>query len=233
MCRSRAHKHASPAASGTIKIGKVALVSSHFVVLELSHDAEAREEGVDARGEPTCRNPPGFGRTMDSDTHANQPVEAVLAKAHRELISLLQERTRIVERIGAVKQTIAGLANVFGEELLSDEILDLIDRKRGAQQSGLTRTCRATLMESDLPLTRQGVLEEVQRRQPELLAHHKSPIASITTIMNRLVHYGEARAVRTLAGKKAWQWSTLQENSTPGLGSVSQPAKVFGPHPIG
>jgi len=137
-----------------------------------------------------------------------RPLEEVIAKAHRELLALLEERSRIMERIGTVKQTIAGLANVFGEDLLSDELLALIDRKRGVRHSGLTRTCRATLMESKTPLTPQNISNEIRRRQPSLLAHHKSPLASITTIMNRLVQYGEARAVTTSSGRRAWQWAT-------------------------
>lgn len=151
---------------------------------------------------------------MYPDRNADPSVAQVVARAHQELIFLEQERARIMERIGALKQTIAGLANVFGEALLSDELLVLIDRRRGDPSSGLTRTCRATLMESDLPLTTQRILEEIQRRHPKLLAHHKSPVASVTTILNRLVRYGEARVTATVSGKKAWQWATVQNENT-------------------
>lgn len=151
---------------------------------------------------------------MYPNRNTDPSVAQVVARAHQELLLLEQERTRIMERIGAIKQTIAGLANVFGEALLSDELLDLIDRRRGDPSSGLTRTCRATLMESDLPLTTQRILEEIQRRHPKLLAHHKSPVASVTTILNRLVHYGEARITTTVSGKKAWQWATVQNENT-------------------
>jgi hypothetical protein len=171
---------------------------------------------------------------MYPDKGANSSVEQVVARAHQELISLDQERTRIMERIGAIKQTIAGLANLFGEALLSDELLDLIDRRRGDPTSGLTRTCRMTLMESDLPLTTQCILEEIQRRQPKLLAHHKSPVASVTTILNRLVHYGEARITTTLSGKKAWQWATVRnEAANSGLAEMSNAAKDVPSMPVG
>jgi hypothetical protein len=170
---------------------------------------------------------------MYPDKSANSSVEQVVARAHQELILLQQERARIMERIGAIKQTIAGLANVFGEELLGDELLDLIDRRRGDPSSGLTRTCRVTLMESDLPLTTQRILEEIQGRQPNLLAHHKSPVASITTILNRLVHYGEARVTTTLSGKKAWRWATVpNENATSGAAALAEPANTFHPPPV-
>ena len=172
-------------------------------------------------------------QSMYPDKSANSSVEQVLARAHQELISLEQERARIMERIGAIKQTIAGLANVFGEALLGDELLDLIDRRRGDPSSGLTRTCRATLMESDLPLTTQRILEEIQGRQPKLLAHHKSPVASVTTILNRLVHYGEARVTTTLSGKRAWQWATVpNKNATSEAVALGTPAKTFDQPPV-
>lgn len=170
---------------------------------------------------------------MYPDTNADPSVAKVVARAHRELISLEQERARIMERIGALKQTIAGLANVFGEGVLSDELMALVDRRRGDTNSGLTRTCRATLMESSQSLTTQGMLDEIQRRQPNLLAHHKSPVASITTILNRLVHYGEARVTTTLSGKKGWQWATARdEDSTSVAGAVQDLAKTFDRPPV-
>ena len=54
-------------------------------------------------------------------------VQEVIVAAEHELHQLLQQRSEIMKRIGTVKQTIAGLANVFGEDLLSDELLALID----------------------------------------------------------------------------------------------------------
>jgi hypothetical protein len=35
---------------------------------------------------------------------------------------------------------------------------------------------------------------------------HKDPLASVTTVLNRLVEYGEARAVSRDNGRRAWQW---------------------------
>lgn len=165
---------------------------------------------------------------MYPDKHVDHSVTQVVARAHQELISLEQERARIMERIGALKQTIAGLANVFGEGLLSDELMDLVDRRRGDTNSGLTRTCRTTLMESGLPLTTQAILDEIQSRQPKLLAHHKSPVASVTTILNRLVQYGEARVTKDLSGKKTWQWATVQKQDPPSVpASVADSSKMF------
>jgi hypothetical protein len=88
-------------------------------------------------------------------------------------------------------------------------------------------------MESGLPITTQRILEEIQGRQPKLLAHHKSPVASVTTILNRLVHYGEARVTTTLSGKKAWQWATVpNENATSQTAALGTPAKTFDQPPV-
>jgi len=38
-----------------------------------------------------------------------------------------------------------------------------------------------------------------------LLARHKDPMASVTTVLNRLVDYGEAQAV-VANGRRAWRW---------------------------
>jgi hypothetical protein len=35
---------------------------------------------------------------------------------------------------------------------------------------------------------------------------HKDPLASVTTVLNRLVEYGEARAVVNEHGRRAWEW---------------------------
>jgi hypothetical protein len=39
-----------------------------------------------------------------------------------------------------------------------------------------------------------------------MLARHKDPMASVTTVLNRLVAYGEAQAVSLDSGRRAWQW---------------------------
>jgi hypothetical protein len=44
-----------------------------------------------------------------------------------------------------------------------------------------------------------------QEKMPALLARHKDPMASVTTVLNRLVEYGEAQAV-VVNGRRAWRW---------------------------
>ncbi len=142
------------------------------------------------------------------DVVGNGHVELVVRQAHEELRQLLQQRADVMKRIGTVKQTIAGLANIFGDSILNEELLELIDRKTNGRQPGFTKACRMILMESNRPLSARDVCEQIQVRMPPMLSRHKDPTASVTTVLNRLVDYGEAQAVLLSSGRRAWRWVT-------------------------
>ncbi len=144
----------------------------------------------------------GVGNADFPDPHVVEVVKA----AHEELRLLLRQRGEIMKRIGTLKQTIAGLANLFGEEILPEDLLDLVDRKTGGRQPGFTKACRMVLLESGRPLTVREVCEQIQQRLPAVLQRHKDPLASVTTVLNRLVDYGEARTVVRENGRRAWAW---------------------------
>ena len=76
-------------------------------------------------------------------------VQEVIRQAHDELRQLLQQRAEIMKRIGTVKQTISGLANLFGDGVLNEELMELVDRKSSGRQPGFTKACRMILMESE------------------------------------------------------------------------------------
>jgi hypothetical protein len=136
----------------------------------------------------------------------NGHVQEVVRQAHEELRQLLQERAEVMRRIGTIKQTIAGLANLFGDSVLSDELLELVDRKSSGRQPGFTKACRMILMDSKRALSARDVCDRIQEKVPPMLARHKDPMASVTTVLNRLVAYGEAQAVSLDNGRRAWQW---------------------------
>ena len=143
------------------------------------------------------KNLPGGG-----DPHVQEVVKA----AHEELRQLLRQRADIMKRIGTVKQTIVGLANLFGDDVLTEELLELVDRKSGGRQPGFTKACRMVLMEAAKPLGAREVCEQIQQRIPPVLLRHKDPLASVTTVLNRLVEYGEAKSMVRDNGRRAWQW---------------------------
>src|ERR1700758_1757171 len=132
-------------------------------------------------------------------------VQEVIRQAHGELHQLLQQRAEIMKRIGTVKQTISGLANLFGDGLLSEELMELVDRRSSGRQPGFTKACRMILMEAGHAMNARDICEYFQQKIPALLARHKDPMASVTTVLNRLVDYGEAQAVLS-NGRRAWRW---------------------------
>ena len=132
-------------------------------------------------------------------------VQEVVRQAHEELRQLLQQRSEIMKRIGTVKQTISGLANLFGDAVLNEELMELVDRKTTGRQPGFTKACRMILMESGRAMSSCDICDYFQEKLPALLARHKDPTASVTTVLNRLVEYGEAEAVM-VNGRRAWKW---------------------------
>jgi len=159
------------------------------------------------------------------DTNAH--VLDVMRRAEQELRQLLAERTEVTKRIGTVKQTILGLAKLFGDGILNAALLDLVDHKSRSRQPGITWACRRVLIEARQPMSARAVCDEIQRSAPTLLASHKDPMATVNTILSRLVEYGEAIVMSGDHGQRAWIWaaenvgsSSVASNSN-GSGSVA------------
>ncbi len=149
----------------------------------------------------------GHHSLLEMDASGREaPVHQVIKAAHDELLQLLEQRVEIMKRIGTVKQTIAGLANLFGEDALGQDLLELINRKPNGRQPGFTKACRRVLMEVRRPLGAREVCAELEREAPAVLSRHKDPLASVTTVLNRLVEYGEARSLTNERGRRVWEW---------------------------
>ncbi len=143
----------------------------------------------------------GNGQASSTGLH----VDGIVRAAEREIRELLQQRADLMKRLGTIKQTLAGLADMFGESILSDELLQLLER-RTVRHSGFTRACRSVLMEASVPLNARQVRDRIQEVAPELLVRHKDPLASITTVLTRLVQYSEAHCITLGPGRRAWEW---------------------------
>src|SRR5258708_3953529 len=163
---------------------------------------DARQASLGGRRSPRT----GMGR-----------VEEVGRQAHEELRHLLQRRAEVMRRIGTIKQTIAGLANLFGDGVLSDELLELVDRKSSGRQPGFTKACRMVLMDSNRALSARDVCDRIQQKAPPMLARHKDHMASVTTLLIRLAANGEARAVALQDCRRARQWVAGCGSQPPGL----------------
>ena len=68
-------------------------------------------------------------------------------------------------------------------------------------------------MEVRRPLGAREVCVELERYAPAILARHKDPLASVTTVLNRLVDYGEARSLSNDRGRRVWEW--ISDTETP------------------
>ncbi len=137
----------------------------------------------------------------------------VIRSAEKELRELLAERAAVMKRIGTIRQTIAGLSRVFGDIQLDGDLLHLLGQRPSTRKSGFTRACRAVLIDAKKPLTAREVCEEVRQRFPENLARHKDGLASVTTVLTRLVDYAEAECMVNREGKRVWLWAAEPEIS--------------------
>ena len=61
-------------------------------------------------------------------------------------------------------------------------------------------------MEAGRALSARDICDHFQQKMPDMLARHKDPVASVTTVLNRLVDYGEAQGVILENGRRAWRW---------------------------
>ena len=143
---------------------------------------------------------------------ADLQVQEEIRSAELELLVLLQQRAELMKRIGSIKQTLVGLANMFGNDFLSERLLGLLDRSTSRRGTGFTQSCRAVLMESPSPLSVREVCELLKGKFPGLLEKHKKPTASVTTVLNRLVEYDEARSSQIEGKGRVWQWMAEREH---------------------
>jgi hypothetical protein len=70
------------------------------------------------------------------------------------------------------------------------------------------------LMESGRAMSARDICDYFQQKLPSMLARHKDPMASVTTVLNRLVDYGEAQAVVS-NGRRAWRWVAEADADAP------------------
>src|SRR6266550_2484989 len=103
----------------------------------------------------------------------NSHVQDVIAAAEHELQQLQRQRSETMKRIGTIKQTLVCLAKVFGEDILTPDVLRALGRNNTRKQPGFTRACRTVLMESGIPLEARQGYRELARRFPELIERHK------------------------------------------------------------
>jgi hypothetical protein len=67
----------------------------------------------------------------------------------------------------------------------------------------------------------------LERYAPSILARHKDPLASVTTVLNRLVEYGEARSLSNDRGRRVWEWISESQSSSVNEGTEIAHKSVY------
>lgn len=150
-------------------------------------------------------------------------VQEVLRSAQDELAGLLQQRAEIMQRIGTVKQVLGGMASLFGDAVLSDELRELLEDRPSSRSRGFTLACRQILIQSRTPVPVRYCTEQMRRRFPELADRHKDLTASMNTVLHRLASYGEARCFVEDNGDRVWEWITDGTRNPIGLAALDNP----------
>jgi hypothetical protein len=68
-------------------------------------------------------------------------------------------------------------------------------------------------------MSARDVCEQIEQKMAPMLARHKDPMASVTTVLNRLVEYGEAQPVVLSNGRRAWKWIAESSSTSESEGS--------------
>lgn len=156
-------------------------------------------------------NQAGAGEAAGNSEISHHAAEVVRA-AQLELDALMRQRSEIMKRIGAVKQTLVGLTSIFDCAETVRPTESVISEGAGSHLTGLTNACRMALLQAGSPLRPHQVRDRL-RFQGLSLENHRDPVATVTTVLRRLGQYGEARAVMLADGKRAWQWVAGEDES--------------------
>ena len=153
------------------------------------------------------------GEGSDGSQLSHHAAEVVRA-AQQELDTLMRQRSEIMKRIGAVKQTLVGLTSIFDCSVAMVNLNgSVFTEGTGSHLTGLTNACRMALLQAGTPLRPHQVRDRL-RFQGLSLESHRDPVATVTTVLRRLGQYGEARPVIQSDGKRAWEWVASEQPKT-------------------
>lgn len=132
-------------------------------------------------------------------------VRSASERIQAELELLGREFSKVEDQIAVLKTTIHGLALILDTCSFRAELLPS-DRPRTRRNiRGLSQACRFVLRNAIRPCSVSAVCTLVTALNPELLIHHRNPLASITSALRTLARRGHV--VRNIEnGKSVWQW---------------------------
>jgi hypothetical protein len=128
--------------------------------------------------------------------------QRALISARRELERLLQQRQKIDQRMTELQPIIRHLENLCQD----------LDQRRAAEEAaskellqGLTHEVSKTLKSKYSPLSPRHIMEDMAKRGFDFKTY-SSPLASVHTVLRRLVAAGKVKIVPQPRGKKQYQW---------------------------
>lgn len=136
----------------------------------------------------------------------NKSYHETYEAAASELESLLQEQSRIEDRILALRKSMNALAYLISTHDPNDK--DFLDhanaRLREIVDTSVTADIRRILAASESSLTTSDVRDELNKLGGSL-AEQSNPLATINAVLHRLTEQGQA-AETLKDGRKAWKW---------------------------
>ena len=122
----------------------------------------------------------------------------------QELLALTTELKDVESQIAAIKSTIYGLSLIYGPEIASPEVLESAHPEPHKHKRGLTEACRSVLEYASGPCSVSEVCAGVEGIDPELLLNHRSPMASVMSVLRNMER--RRLVVRGLQkGRSVWQ----------------------------
>jgi hypothetical protein len=135
----------------------------------------------------------------------------------QELAGLLRQRQKIDQKMAQLQPVInylEGLCRELGERVAQESAIKV------ELTTGLTELTRVTLEEAFIPVTASELKKRMEAKGFDF-SRYSNPLASIHTVLQRLVKSGKVKVVPQKGGKKAYQWITVIDGLLSLLQSVS------------
>ena len=134
-----------------------------------------------------------------------EDAQNVAQAAQAELLRLLEMRAEIAKRLATIKKVREGLASMFGDHILSEDLLRLLPHRRGVADLGLLESCRLLLMESCKPMSVEEMCKDLRCRMPRLVRQQKDIYNSVAIVFEQLSRNGIARPVIRDGAETSWE----------------------------
>jgi len=119
-----------------------------------------------------------------------------------------------MKRIGTVKQTISGLANLFWRRAFERRTDGIGRPQNSGRQPGFTKACRMILMEGRRAMNAHDICDYFQQKMPCVAG---TPQGSDGVRHNRPQSFGGVRRAQAVVsnGRRAWLWIAEEPAEVP------------------